>query len=114
MKDLDINFPLENFEKLIKDIGWESLDDWFDFWNNQKNILSIDKYWNHKVTDDWICGLALPLLSQAYKYQNNFSDRTRERIRKKKEKFTVLDGGRDDDDTAGPPLWGGKGGPTVH
>ena len=75
MKDLDINFPLDKFEKLIIDIGWESLDDWFNFWNNQKNILSIDKYWNKKVNDDWIWGLALPLLSQAYKFQNNFSDR---------------------------------------
>ena len=37
------------------------------------------------------------------------------KFRKKKERFTVLDGGRDDDDTAGPPLWGGKGGgPTIH
>ena len=24
MKDLDINFPLDKFEKLIIDIGWES------------------------------------------------------------------------------------------
>ena len=75
MKDLKINFPLDKFEKLIIDIGWESLDDWFDFWNNQRNILSIDQYWNNKVNDDWIWGLALPLLSQAYKFQNNFSDR---------------------------------------
>ena len=75
MKDLDINFPLEKFEKLIIDIGWESLDDWFNFWNNKRNILSIDQYWNNKVNDDWIWGLALPLLSQAYKLQNNFSDR---------------------------------------
>jgi len=75
MKDLDINFPLDNFEKLIIDIGWESLDDWFKFWNNKRNILSIDQYWNNKVNDDWIWGLALPLLSQAYKFQNNFSDR---------------------------------------
>ena len=75
MKDLDIDFPLDKFEKLIIDIGWESLDDWFNFWNNQKNILSIDQYWNNKVNDDWIWGLALPLLSQAYKLQNNFSDR---------------------------------------
>ena len=36
MKGLDFNFPLEKFEKLIIDIGWESLDDWFNFWNNQK------------------------------------------------------------------------------
>jgi len=75
VKDLDIKFPLDNFEKLIIDIGWESLDDWFNFWSNQKNILSIDKYWKNKVKNDWIWGLALPLLSQAYKFQNNFSDR---------------------------------------
>ena len=75
MKDLNINFPLDKFEKLIIDIGWESMDDWFNFWNNQKNILSIDQYWNNKVNDDWIWGLALPLLSQAYKFKNNFSDR---------------------------------------
>ena len=75
MKDLDINFPLDKFEKLIVDIGWESLDDWFNFWNNKRNILSIDQYWNNKVNDDWIWGLALPLLSQAYNFQNNFSDR---------------------------------------
>ena len=31
MKKLDINFPLDKFEKLIIDIGWESLDDWFNF-----------------------------------------------------------------------------------
>ena len=36
MKDLDINFPLDKFERLIIDIGWESLDDWFNFWNNKK------------------------------------------------------------------------------
>ena len=75
MKNLDINFPLDNFEKLIIDIGWESLDDWFNFWNNQKNILFIDQFWKNKVNDDWIWGLALPLLSQAYKFHNNFSDR---------------------------------------
>ncbi|MBO6960578.1 MAG: kinase [Prochlorococcus marinus CUG1438] len=75
MKDLDINFPLDKFEKLIIDIGWESLDDWFNFWINQKNIFSIDQYRNKKFNDDWIWGLALPLFSQAYQFYNNFSDR---------------------------------------
>jgi D-glycerate 3-kinase len=75
VKGLDINFPLNKFEKLIIDIGWESLDDWIDFWNNQKDILSINQFWNSKVNDDWIWGLALPLLSQAYNFQNNFSQR---------------------------------------
>ena len=75
MKDLDINFPLDKFEKLIIDIGWESLDDWFNFWNNQRNSLLIDQYWNKKVNDDWIWGLALPLLSQAYEFQKKIPDR---------------------------------------
>ena len=75
MKDLNINFPLGKFEKLIIDIGWESLHDWINFWNNKKNILTIDQFWSNKVNDDWIWGLALPLLSQAYNFRNNFSDR---------------------------------------
>ena len=75
MKDLDINFPFDKFEKLIIDIGWESLEDWFNFWNNKKSILSIEEFWKNKVNDDWIWGLALPLLSQAYKFQNYSSDR---------------------------------------
>jgi len=75
VKDLNINFPIDKFEKLIIDIGWESLDVWFNFWNNQKNILSINQYWNSKVNDDWIWGLALPLLSHAYKLKNNYSNR---------------------------------------
>ena len=75
MKNLDINIPLDKFEKLIIDIGWESLDDWINFWNAKNNILSIDQYWNNNVNDDWIWGLALPILSQAYKFQNNFSER---------------------------------------
>ena len=44
MKDLDINFPLDNFEKLIIDIGWDSLDDWFKIWNNKKNIHKIKTF----------------------------------------------------------------------
>jgi len=75
VKELDINFPIDKFERLIMDIGWDSLDDWIYFWNNKKNILSIDQFWNYKVNDDWIWGLALPLLSQAYYFQNNLSDR---------------------------------------
>tara|TARA_B100000886_G_scaffold49534_1_gene30544 strand:- start:611 stop:1555 length:945 start_codon:yes stop_codon:yes gene_type:complete len=75
MKDLDINFSLEKFEKLIIDIGWESLDDWFNFWINKKNLLLIDQFWENKASDDWIWGLALPLLSQAYRFHNDFSNR---------------------------------------
>ena len=75
MKDLNIHFPLDQFEKLIKKIGWESLEEWVTFWKNKKDILSIDKFWDENVNEDWIWGLALPLLSQAYKFNNNFSER---------------------------------------
>ena len=75
MRELEINFPIKKFEKLIIDIGWESLDDWFKFWHNQQNKLLIDQFWKKNVNEDWIWGLALPLLSQAYKFHNNFSER---------------------------------------
>ena len=75
MKDLNIDFPLDEFEKLISQIGWKTLDEWFMFWNLKKEMLSIDKYWDDKVNDDWIWGLALPLLSQAYKFNKNSPDR---------------------------------------
>ena len=75
MKDLNFEFPLDDFEKLISQIGWRTLDEWFMFWNLKKEILSIDKFWDYKVNDDWIWGLALPLLSQAYKFNENSPDR---------------------------------------
>ena len=74
MNDLNTQFPEDKFEKLIIKIGWSSLDDWINFWNGKKSDLLIDKFWNYGVKDDWIWGLALPLLSQAFKYKN-FSER---------------------------------------
>ena len=75
MNDLNIHFPEEKFEELILKIGWSSLDDWINFWKGKKSDLLIEKFWNYGVKDDWIWGLALPLLSQAYKYKNNFPER---------------------------------------
>jgi len=75
VRELEINFPIKKFEKLIIDIGWESLDAWFKFWHDQQNKLLIDQFWKNNVNEDWIWGLALPLLSQAYKFHNNFSER---------------------------------------
>ena len=75
MKYSNIEFPLDEFEELITQIGWKTLDEWIKFWNSQKHQLSIDKFWDNRVSDDWIWGLALPLLSQAYKFKNNFSER---------------------------------------
>ena len=75
MNDLNIDFPLDDFEELISQIGWSSLDEWFMFWNLKKEILSIDKFWDDNVNDDWIWGLALPLLSQAYKLNKKSPER---------------------------------------
>ena len=75
MKGLNTEFPLDKFEELITQIGWETLDEWFKFWDSKKDILSIEKFWNESVNEDWIWGLALPLLSQAYEFNNNFSER---------------------------------------
>ncbi len=75
MKNLNIEFPLGDFEKLISQIGWSSLDEWIMFWNLKKEILSIDAFWDENVNDDWIWGLALPLLSQAYNLNIKSHDR---------------------------------------
>jgi len=75
MKDLNVDFPLDDFEKLISKIGWQTLNEWFEFWNIKKDLLLIDKFWDNKVKDDWIWGLALPLLSQAYVFNKNSNER---------------------------------------
>ena len=75
MNDLNIHFPEEKFEELILKIGWSSLDDWINFWKGKKSDLLLENFGNYGVKDDWIWGLALPLLSQAYNYKNNFPER---------------------------------------
>ncbi len=75
MNDLNIEFPLDDFEALISHIGWSSLDEWFMFWSLKKEMLSINNFWDDNVKDDWIWGLALPLLSQAYKFYKKSPER---------------------------------------
>ena len=75
MNNLNIEFPLDDFEELISQIGWSSLDEWFNYWILKKEMLTINNFWDDNVKDDWIWGLALPLLSQAYKFNIKSSDR---------------------------------------
>ena len=75
MKTLKVDFPLNKFEELIIKIGWESLTDWSDYWIKKKHILEINKFWNEDINEDWIWGLALPLLSRAINFNNDFSER---------------------------------------
>ena len=75
MKNFNISFPQDKFEKLIISMGWNSLDDWSSHWENKQEILSINNFWDCRVNDDWIWGLALPLLTQAFNLKKNFSER---------------------------------------
>jgi len=75
VKNFNIGFPQDKFEKLITSMGWNSLDDWSRHWDNKQEILSINNFWDAKVNDDWIWGLALPLLTQAYNLKKNFTER---------------------------------------
>ena len=75
MKNFNISFPQDKFEKLIISMGWNSLDDWSSHWENKQEILSINNFWDCRVNDDWIWGLALPLLTQAYNLKKNFTER---------------------------------------
>ena len=73
MKNIDLNFSLDLFEDLIISIGWDSLESWFNFWHKKDDLFfQISQFPNCKFKDDWLWGLILPLLSDAYKlYQNN-------------------------------------------
>ena len=76
MKNLDINFPLDVFEDLIINIGWDSLKDWLNFWSEKDDLFfEISKSYGSKFKDDWLWGLLLPLLSDAYKINKNHSER---------------------------------------
>ena len=62
-----INFPLDNYEKLIKDISGFRLDEWINFWKKEIEILScVTNYYGNKYRDDWLWGVILPILSDIY------------------------------------------------
>ena len=76
MKNIDLNFPLDVFEDLIINIGWDSLKDWLNFWSEKDDLFfEISKSYGSKFKDDWLWGLLLPLLSDAYKINKNHSER---------------------------------------
>jgi len=76
MKNIDLNFPLDIFEDLIISIGWDSLENWFNFWiQKDELIFKVSQLSSTKFQDDWLWGLILPLLSDAYKLIQNNSER---------------------------------------
>ena len=76
MNNLDINFPIDKFEELIIDIGYDSLKSWINFWERRDKLISFAyKYYGNNSKDDWIWGLVFPLISQAYQLNKSFSNR---------------------------------------
>ena len=76
MKNIEINFPLDIFEDLIINIGWDSLENWFKFWRQKEELFfKVSQLSSTKFKDDWLWGLILPLLSDAYKLNENNSER---------------------------------------
>ncbi len=62
-----IKFPLDNYEKLIKDISGLKLDEWINFWEKEREILSyVSDYYGDSYRDDWLWGVILPILSDIY------------------------------------------------
>ena len=62
-----IKFPLDNYEKLIKDISGLKLDEWINYWKKERMILSyVYDYYGEKYRDDWLWGVILPILSDVY------------------------------------------------
>ena len=62
-----VRFPLDNYEKLIKDISGLKLDEWINFWEKEGEIFSyVSEYYGENYRDDWLWGVILPILSDIY------------------------------------------------
>ena len=63
----NIKFPLDNYEKLIKDISGLKLYEWINFWKKEIEILScVYEYYGSSYRDDWLWGVILPILYEIY------------------------------------------------
>ena len=62
-----INFPLGNYEKLVKDISGFKFDEWIRFWDKKRDILSyVSNYYGNMFKEDWLWGVILPILTDVY------------------------------------------------
>ena len=71
-----IKFPLNNYEKLINDISGLKLDEWINFWEKEREILSyVSDYYRENYRDDWLWGVILPILSDIYTLKKSMNQR---------------------------------------
>ena len=62
-----IKFPLDNYEKLIKDISGLRISEWINFWEKETELLSyVSEYYGKNYRYDWLWGVVLPLLYDIY------------------------------------------------
>ena len=71
-----IKFPIDNYEKLIKDISGLNLDEWINFWKKEREVLSyVSDYYGDKYRYDWLWGVILPILSDVYNLKKSTKKR---------------------------------------
>ena len=71
-----IKFPLNNYEKLINDISGLKLNEWINFWQKEKEILSyVSEYYGDNYRDDWLWGVILPILSDIHTLKKSTNKR---------------------------------------
>ena len=68
--DPDSHFDLtqeqgpEGFALLLASLGWSSIDDWWDRWDQVGGVCLARSEWSVPVMDRWIAFVGLPLLSR--------------------------------------------------
>tara|TARA_B100000965_G_scaffold373403_1_gene363825 strand:- start:225 stop:1175 length:951 start_codon:yes stop_codon:yes gene_type:complete len=70
MNKFNFTFKNNDFEDLIRNIGWDSIESWIKFCESYDLSNSIKSIKDNNFDDDWIWALLFPLLSQAYKFCN--------------------------------------------
>ena len=71
MKKIFLPFKKDIFSEFIKIIGWDSIENWIEFCEENELFSSIESYKYNTFKEDWIWGVLLPLLSQCYKICNS-------------------------------------------
>ena len=49
---------------LLEDLGWKDLDSWWSAWKQRGGMQLARSAWPEGIQDDWLLGVAFPLLSQ--------------------------------------------------
>tara|TARA_Y100001970_G_scaffold292168_1_gene432270 strand:+ start:3693 stop:4661 length:969 start_codon:yes stop_codon:yes gene_type:complete len=71
----NFNFPLESYSFLIRQLGWNNIDDWFFYWKNKLDNNLVDLYWPESTSLDWSWGVGYPFLTDISQYLIDDSQR---------------------------------------